>query len=331
MRTGRGDAVLVEAAARLHFGMLDLRGALGRRFGGMGVAVPALRTVVEVEESPDWRMEGPDATRAAEYARRLLALYGVRAALHVRVHAAIPAHRGLGSGTQLALAAARGAAELFDLPSDPAALARAVGRAARSGVGTWLFARGGFVLEGGRRPGVDAVAPLLARLPVPAAWRCVLALPPAGSDMTGERERAAFARLEPPPQSEVEHVAHLTLMGVLPALVESDLAAFGSALSEIQRVVGGWFAPAQGGIFATREGAALVERLAEWGAAGVGQSSWGPAIYALVEGDDAAMALAARARALVPDGAVYTSAFADAGAVVTRRAAPAERVARLSG
>jgi len=34
-------AVFVEAPARLHFGVLDLRGDLGRRFGGIGAAVPA--------------------------------------------------------------------------------------------------------------------------------------------------------------------------------------------------------------------------------------------------------------------------------------------------
>ncbi len=43
-------------------------------------------------------------------------------------------------------------------------------------IGTWTFAGGGLVLEGGRRPGSngshesDDVAPLLARLPFPPAW-----------------------------------------------------------------------------------------------------------------------------------------------------------------
>ena len=35
------EAVFVEAPARLYFGVLDLRGDLGRRFGGIGAAVPA--------------------------------------------------------------------------------------------------------------------------------------------------------------------------------------------------------------------------------------------------------------------------------------------------
>jgi predicted sugar kinase len=42
------EGVVVRAPARLHFGVLDLRGDLGRRFGGLGAAVeePGLELVV---------------------------------------------------------------------------------------------------------------------------------------------------------------------------------------------------------------------------------------------------------------------------------------------
>ena len=46
-------SVFVEAAARLHFGVLDLRGALGRRFGGLGAAVPQPSLLLEVDVAPD--------------------------------------------------------------------------------------------------------------------------------------------------------------------------------------------------------------------------------------------------------------------------------------
>jgi beta-RFAP synthase len=147
----------------------------------------------------------------------------------------------------------------------------------------------------------------------------VVAVPDAPPGVSGAAEAEAFARLPPPAAREVERVAHLVLMQLLPALAEADLAAFGSALSEVQRITGGWFAPAQGGTFAPGASAALVRRLAEWGAAGVGQSSWGPAVYGVVEGDEAAAALAARARAaLGPGGAVYAGPFRAEGARVWR-------------
>src|SRR2546425_7117106 len=80
-------------------------------------------------------------------------------------------------------------------------------------------------------------------------------------------------------------VAHLVLMQLLPAVAVADLAAFGAALTEVQRITGGWFAPAQGGVFAPGETGDLVERLREAGASGGGQSSWGPAVNGIV-GDE---------------------------------------------
>jgi beta-RFAP synthase len=181
-----------------------------------------------------------------------------------------------------------------------------------------VFDRGGFILEGGRRAGSDAPAPLLAQLPVPPAWRCVIAIPRATPGMSGEAEVAAFADLPLPPVGDAERIAHLVLMQLLPALVEAELPAFGEALTEIQRITGRWFAPAQGGIFAPGPTAELVRQMAEWGAAGVGQSSWGPAVYGIVGDAAAGAALAERVQAVLEDGAVYEGGFASTGATVRR-------------
>jgi predicted sugar kinase len=59
--------------------------------------------------------------------------------------------------------------------------------------------------------------------------------------------------------------------------------------------------------------------MAEWGAAGVGQSSWGPAVYGLVGSKAEGQALAARAMDLVRSGAqVFEGGFAGSGARVWR-------------
>src|SRR5688572_25612427 len=97
-----GASLYVEAPARLHFGVLDLRGALGRRFGGLGAAIPSPSLLIEVAPSRGGiTAEGPDAERAAEFARRFLEHHRVRDGARVVVHRPIPAHSGLGSGTQL--------------------------------------------------------------------------------------------------------------------------------------------------------------------------------------------------------------------------------------
>jgi beta-RFAP synthase len=316
---GDAEAVYVEAAARLHFGVLDLRGSLGRSFGGIGASAPGPTLLVSAAPAERVEAEGEDARRAADYAGRFLASAGLAGGAHVRVHRALPAHSGLGSGTQLALAVARAVAELRGLTPDAPALAAAVGRARRSAIGTWTFAGGGLVVEGGRRPGSDGCGPLVARLPFPASWRCVVAIPEAPAGISGEAEHAAFAELPRPEERDVERVAHLVLMALLPALVEGELAAFGAALTEIQEITGRWFASVQGGTFAPGASAELVALMARLGAPGVGQSSWGPAVYGIVDGADAGARLAGRVRAAIGErGAVYEGPFRAAGARVWR-------------
>ena len=310
-----GNAVFVEAPARLHFGLIDLRGALGRWFGGIGAAAPAPTLLVSACAADTLEVEGADAERAAGFARRFLAAAGIARGARLRVHRTLPPHAGLGSGTQLALAVARALAELYGAAADAPALARAVGRAQRSAIGTWTFAGGGLVLEGGRRREHDGVAPLLARLSFPPTWRCIVAVPTSAPGISGHAEDAAFAQLPPPPERDAERVAHLVLMALLPAVADGDLATFGAALSAIQAINGRWFAPVQGGTFAPGPSEELVRRMAEWGASGVGQSSWGPAVYGIVDGEQAGLTLAERVRGVLgAAGTVYQGPFRTEGA-----------------
>ena len=310
--------VYVEADARLHFGVLDLRGSLGRWFGGIGAASSALSVLVSARRADRFDVEGGGA-RAAEFARRFLTYYNLDNGVHVRVHRALPPHSGLGSGTQLALAVARAISAAHDVERDVSDLARSVGRASRSAIGTWTFAGGGLVLEGGRRRGSSDVGPLLVRMPIPECWRCVLVVPSEQAGLNGPAEEAAFAQLPPPSEKDVHRVAHLVLMGLLPAIADSDLAGFGTALTELQQVTGRWFAPIQGGTFAAGLSGEMIRRMAEWGVPGVGQSSWGPAVYGIVDGDPAASRLAERVRSAVDDRAsVHIGRFSSTGARVWR-------------
>jgi beta-ribofuranosylaminobenzene 5'-phosphate synthase len=306
--------VRVEAPARLHLGMLDASGESARRFGGLGVAVQGPAALVEARPGDDVTAEGPDAGRAQAVAERCRAALG-GAGARVRVVEAIPPHVGLGSGTKLALAVTAAMWALAGRSPDIPAMAQMAGRGARSAVGLWTFALGGLVVEGGRRHGSDAPAPLLVRHAMPEAWRCVLAIPAAEPGLSGGAEEAAFADLRPDRARSAE-IAQIVLTGLLPALVESDLGEFGAALTRLQRLVGEAFAPAQGGTFHPRA-APLVDALLRHGAAGAGQSSWGPAVYGLAAGEAEGREIARRLEADVgPGGRVEVVAFANAGARV---------------
>lgn len=310
------EVVVVEAFARLHLGLIDLRGDLGRLYGGLGAALesPALR--LEAGLAPRLTATGDESERLLLFARRYLAHHAITQGAELRLERAIPAHAGLGSGTQLALATGRALATLHGRPTDVLSLARAVGRARRSAIGSWAFEQGGFLLEGGRRVAEDAPAPLLLRRAIPEAWRCVLAIPDVARGLSGAAEDQAFRDLPPPPADRVEKIAHLILMGVLPALVEEDLAAFGRGITELQRLVGEMFAPIQGERFGHPQLAQLVADLLALGAAGAGQSSWGPAVFGLFPDQATAQAAADR---LAGRGTILVTAFNNSGARCWRR------------
>jgi beta-ribofuranosylaminobenzene 5'-phosphate synthase len=314
--------IVVTAPARLHFGMLDPAGAGSRRFGGFGIGVEYPRVVVEASSRAGEGVvvEGEQAGRAAVFAERCWAAFGMRGGGRVFVRETIPPHVGLGSGTKLGLAIARALAELAGAAAGPAELAAAAGRGARSSVGCWTFAAPGLVVEGGVRDENTALSPLIARHAMPAAWRCVLALPPGADGLAGTAEQRAFELLRGA-GPRAESVCRLLLTALLPGLVEHDVEEFGAALTQIQREVGSVFAEQQGGIYHPRA-APLIETMLELGVRGVGQSSWGPSVYGIIDGPDRAAAIAQRLRqAAAPGTEVSVVDFDRAGARVQRTGA----------
>jgi beta-ribofuranosylaminobenzene 5'-phosphate synthase len=316
------SSVRVEAPARLHLGMLAVAGAGERRFGGLGVSVDRPAVVVEARTADELSAEGADGERALSFARRCHEALGLAGGAHLNVLEAIPPHVGLGSGTKLALAVGQALAALHGRTVDAPALAQAVGRAARSAVGTWTFALGGLVVEGGVRRGDERPAPLLARHPMPEQWRVVLVVPTAEPGLSGVAEEAAFRRLVPSPERSAT-IAQLVLTALLPALVEDEVEEFGAALTRVQQLVGDAFAAVQGGRFHPRAGA-LVEALLVHGAAGAGQSSWGPAVYGVVGSEEAGRELARRMEDVVGgQGTVELVTFDNRGARVVGPPPPA--------
>ncbi len=279
------QVVRVRAPARLHLGFLDPGGRGARRFGGIGLALDAPATTLTLRRAHAFSAEGAESERLARLLPQAAAALGLSGTFAVHATEAIPAHAGLGSGTQLALALAAGLRTLAGLPLDVGGDAVRLGRGARSGVGAAFFTGGGVVVDGGRDVDRDRPAPVVAQLPFPEAWRVLLILQPSAAGFHGADELAAFAALPPFPREATAENCRLVLMQALPALAERDVAGFGQAVETIQTAVGTHFAPAQGGIFASPAVARLAARLKSLGAHGVGQSSWGPTGFAFAENE----------------------------------------------
>jgi beta-ribofuranosylaminobenzene 5'-phosphate synthase len=311
--------IVVTAPARLHFGMLDPAGIGPRRFGGVGVGVESPRVVVAVSDRPGEEVvaHGPQADRAVTFAGRACEAFGYPGGVRVDVREAIPPHAGLGSGTKLGLAIARGVAELAGISAGPIELAHATGRGERSSVGAWTFAAPGLVVEAGVLRG-GWLSPLVARHPMPERWRCVLALPLGVEGLSGNAEERFFSLLQANGTAIEPRVSRLVLTALLPGLVTEDIDQFGAALTEIQHEIGSMFSSQQGGVFHPHA-APVVEVLHGLGVGAVGQSSWGPTVYGIVESAERAFDVAEGLRGAVGAGTdVRVVDFDRRGAVVAR-------------
>jgi beta-RFAP synthase len=302
--------IVVETPARLHLGFIDLNGECGRIFGSIGVALERPRYVLEAipagATQPDGGSEASEILNAVgDVSGRM----GPGGGVTIREVESIPRHRGFGSGTQRRLAVAFAVSHLVGKPVSLPELARLVGRGRRSGIGIAVFQRGGLVVDAGRRIGPDGhpaqddldLPPVIFQHPVPEDWYFVIVIPPGTQGLSGHQEDETFRQLPPMGQETVGRISRLTLMKVIPGVMTDDIQGFGEAIGEIQTLVGQYFAPYQGGIWATSTGKEVAARALERGAYAVGQSSWGPGLFALVRGEDSARILAQDLRDLLAD------------------------------
>jgi len=273
-------SVTVTVPARLHLGFLDLNGGLGRRFGSIGLAINGLKTSITFNAASQLRVTGPENERVRGYLQVMQRALDIENTCHVRIDEVVPAHAGLGSGTQIALAVAAGVRRFHGLPLDVRGDAIRLERGARSGVGIGLFDHGGLVVDGGRGP-LTTAAPVVSRMPFPEQWRILVVLDPHRQGVHGPDEREVFSKLAPSSDGQAAHLCRLVLMKALPALAECDIAGFGSAIKEMQMLLGDYFATIQGGSrFSSPDVAAALAALEDEGAYGIGQSSWGPTGFA---------------------------------------------------
>jgi beta-ribofuranosylaminobenzene 5'-phosphate synthase len=297
--------VTVKTPARLHFGLLDTNGELGRIFGSIGVAIQHPNVELEAQAAEGCIVQGLEKERVKRYARRFFEGLGLPFNAHLNLKASIPPHIGLGSGTQLALAVGAALARLAGLELSALEIAALMGRGVHSGIGTAAFQSGGFILDGGHphrtkaSPGAKQetheqhIPRVTFQHPLPQTWRFVIAIPQIPPGISGESEQRAFDALPSTPASLAEKISRLVLIKMLPSLIDQDILNFGAALTEVQRLVGDCFADIQGGRFANNSSDRIISFFLEQGACGAGQSSWGPAVYALVNGPAPAQRLEA--------------------------------------
>lgn len=300
-----------------------------RAFGGAGVMIEHPRLRLAVEDRGPFEVRGPAAQRIRQFARQVCDAWGWPHPPDCRITCleSPREHAGFGAGTQLGLALAAALARCKALPTPAVAeLARATGRARRSSIGTWGFECGGLIAEGGHEPGqsaacVSALSPRIARVELAPEWRWVVVTPASDAGLSGEPEREAFSRLPPVPVPVTERLCDELWYELLPAARCRDFEKFSASLYRYSELSGSCFAAVQGGAFAERRVASLVGQIRRHGVEGVGQSSWGPTVFAVVQNENNAQTLAERLRSNLGDARaeVLITATCNRGAEIVVR------------
>ncbi len=278
--------VIVSTPARLHFGIVDMRGDLGRIHGSVGVAINEPRLIISATRSPTLKVTGSRSNRILEFAKIILDEAGISEGVDFQVIKDIPEHAGFGSGTQLALAVGSSISRLFDLDLNVTNITMKLSRSKVSGIGTLTFQHGGFIVDGGRRvDNLRSVPPLVFHSDIPLKWRFVIGVPEINQFISGETEKNAFKAFEPPSQELVGEAARIVLMKMIPSLIEKDIVAFGESMTDLDFKFGEYWMKVQGGRYSHPVIEAGVTHLLKSGSYGAGQSSWGPAFYGLADGE----------------------------------------------
>ncbi len=283
--------VEIISSARLHMGFFDLHGGLGRKFGSIGLSLAAPRLKLSAE--PAARLEVEVSSHVPETVRARTLSIAEQLVTKLRLSPAkfyideyIPEHAGLGSGTQMAIAVGKALCHLNQIAMTTPEIADLTGRGKRSGVGIAAFDLGGLLIDGGR--GQHGLPPLLARYNFPEEWAILLMFDHAKPGVHGVQEKLAFNALPPFSASLAAELCRYVLMQAMPAILERDLTAFGQAIQHLQQHVGDYFAPVQGGRYASRVVGDMLEYLRSAGVSCLGQSSWGPTGFAIFETQEAA-------------------------------------------
>ncbi len=276
--------IRIVAPSRLHFGLFSFGQADGPEYGGVGAMIDARNVDLRITPAASWSGAGLYTARVLEFAMRWLSWQteSVTGACHIELLSAPRQHIGLGLGTQLGLAVATGLQAYFGLlPRTATELAFQVGRGERSAVGTHGFALGGLIVEGGKRQN-ENISELYNRTALPDLWRFLLFCPQDADGLAGDNERSAFDSLPPVPTETTEQLRQLACHELLPAAADNKFDCFSSALFRFGRLAGSTFASVQGGFYNGEQVTEVVNFLRQIGVEGVGQTSWGPTVFAVV-------------------------------------------------
>ncbi|MCK9150898.1 beta-ribofuranosylaminobenzene 5'-phosphate synthase [Methanobacterium alcaliphilum] len=295
--------MIIKTPSRLHLTLIDLNGSIGRIDGGVGITIQEPRFVLKVEPNDSGiniifkDLKTLPANLMYDYSQKIenasinaMNQFDLKGGFDFFVEETYPVHSGLGSGTQISMAAAKAVLLLNGINVSARNLGRIVGRGGTSGIGVAAFQCGGFIVDGGHSniekpsflPSSASKAsppPLIAHYEFPEEWNIILATPKLNDQVSGKKEVNIFQEFCPIPLREVEKLSHVLLMQMMPAVLDKNIESFGNALNKIQDI---GFKKVENDLQHHLIGDIIMD-MREAGAFGAGMSSFGPTVFAVTD------------------------------------------------
>jgi beta-ribofuranosylaminobenzene 5'-phosphate synthase len=292
----------LETSARLHLSLIDLNGSEGRVDGGIGIAIKEPSLIIECEENDSqteilFNDKCNISNSDDEYTSKMLIAsknmqdyLGIEKHYTFNVEEIYPIHQGLGLGTQLLLSTGQLIAKLNEVDLGIYELAKIIHRGGTSGIGVHSFKYGGLLIDGGHRTSIKndflpssasnvAPPPLLARYDFPEDWNIILAIPNTDNGASGTKEVNIFQSYSPVDIRDVERISYLTLMKLMPAVIEEDITYFGDAINKIQSI---GFKKVERNLQSDKINN-TINYMIDNGIPGAGMSSFGPTCFGITD------------------------------------------------
>lgn len=285
----------IVAHSRLHFGLVEIRSGAPFCFGGLGMMVSFPSVCLEAYQGGVSRGAGVEVPSEPAYWRdRFLGvLSSVQALLPGLIDRGIDVrwpilpepHVGFGSGTQFSCAVVR---MLMDVAGESQTarsfdrevffrLMHLVGRGKRSQVGLRGFLDGGLIFDAGG--GGERVT---QAYDFPEDWRVLALWEPEYAGDSGQAEQDLFNACSHRENPYRDEMIGLIGDGLLPGITSGDWERFSCALGRYGECAGEVFRLVQGDVYRSSRIRFWVDKIRSLGVLGVGQSSWGPVVYAIL-------------------------------------------------
>ena len=291
----------IETSARLHLSLIDLNGLEGRLDGGIGITLEKPSLIMECFETNDDMCIHFDEnvshlnkqiyeSKIFEAADKIKKYLNVNTNYSFRIKQSYPIHHGLGLGTQLALSTSKLISSLNDINLTGYELAKIIHRGGTSGIGVHSFDKGGLIIDGGHKRSIKkdylpssaskvSPPPLLARYDFPKKWDIILVTPHISQGASGSEEVNIFQSYSPININEVEKICYLTLMKLMPSILEEDIENFGDSVNKIQSI---GFKKIERNLQDNKINT-LLNNMSEIGIPCVGMSSFGPTCFGITD------------------------------------------------